>query len=916
MQKAASKKINTRWVFTDDEGSFRWVNPHTWNQLYFPVCNEAGMMSSLTPRLNGDAKTGQHTFLLLPVSVEDLHNNRSVRNFWIYNEKLGPYSLTGNSARQIAALFTEKDTVTTTIEGEHLVHRLIREDKDAGLKSEIVSFCPPTEDQLELMWVKITNISDKPMTFTPTTAVPIFGRSAENIRDHKHATSMIHRQETNKNGVIVTPVIFHDERGHKPNNVSYYVMAVDGEGHDPVGQFPTVIEFIGEGSSFDWPEAVVKNLTPSKEAPVRRDGKESIGALRFKEVTLKPSETKNYIVMLGATEDKTSIPKVIEKFKNTRLVEEAYQATRKHWKEKIDRITFQSGDPNFSKWMRWIAVQPILRKIYGCSFLPHHDYGKGGRGWRDLWQDCLALLLQSPDEVRQILIHNFAGIRLDGTNATMILKGLGNFAADRNSISRVWMDHGVWPYFTTKLYIDQTGDIEILLQDMVYWKDHQNRRAKARDFHWTPAQGNEVKAKSGEIYKGTLFEHMLVQHLTCFYNVGEHGNMKLEDADWNDQLDMASKRGESVPFSAFYGWNLISMAETLLKLQEKTHIHEIGIMKEMMLLTGLVQKTDLASVEAKQKRLQEYFDLIEMGISGEKVFIEIKALAEDLRKKGEWVLNHIRTKEWIDSKTGNSFFNGYYNNDGVAVDGDHPDATRMNLTAQTFATMSGAATDEQVVKSYKAAGALLKDPNTKGYRLTTPLGPNTMNFGRGFALVYGEKETGAMFSHMAVMYTNALYRRGFVREGFEVFSSIYGLCNNTEKAQIYPGIPEYISSEGRGMYHYLTGSASWMLMTVLTQIYGVKGELGDLVLEPKLVKEQFDAKGEAKVRAYFAGKHLEIVYQNPKKLDYSDYQIRLLKVNGKEIRSASSNAKKAKILKKDFPSLFTQPLNLVEALLG
>ncbi len=50
--------------------------------------------------------------------------------------------------------------------------------------------------------------------------------------------------------------------------------------------------------------------------------------------------------------------------------------------------------------MRWVSFQPTLRRIYGCSFLPYHDYGKGGRGWRDMWQDCLALLLMNPDGVR------------------------------------------------------------------------------------------------------------------------------------------------------------------------------------------------------------------------------------------------------------------------------------------------------------------------------------------------------------------------------------------------------------------------------------------------------------------------------------------------------------------------------------
>jgi cellobiose phosphorylase len=118
------------------------------------------------------------------------------------------------------------------------------------------------------------------------------------------------------------------------------------------------------------------------------------------------------------------------------------------------------------------------------------------------------------------------------------------------------------------------------------------------------------------------------------------------------------------------------------------------------------------------------------------------------------------------------------------------------------------------------------------------------------------------------------------------------------------------------MYHYLTGSASWMLMTMLTQIYGVAGELGDLVLAPKLVKEQFDKEGKAEVRAFFAGKRLAITYLNPGHLDYAAYRVKSLSVNGKDVRFQSPTPKSAKILKKDLASLFTQTTNTVQVLLG
>jgi hypothetical protein len=132
---------------------------------------------------------------------------------------------------------------------------------------------------------------------------------------------------------------------------------------------------------------------------------------------------------------------------------------------------------------------------------------------------------------------------------------------------------------------------------------------------------------------------------------------------------------------------------------------------------------------------------------------------------------------------------------------------------------------------------------------------------------------------MIVMFLNGLYRRGFVHEGYEVFSTIYRLANDAAKARIYPGIPEYINGEGQGKYHYLSGSASWLLMTMLTLIFGIRGEYGDLVLEPKLVRSQFGQKGKAAAFAFFRGRRMIVIYENAALLDYGVYKVLDVTVN-------------------------------------
>lgn len=97
--------------------------------MYFPLVNDAGMMSSITPLLNGDIKAGQNEFFMLPVSSEDLHNSRSGRNFWLYIEGVGPWSAAGHSPGQIMDTFDE-EAEEVKLEAGFLWHKVIRENKN------------------------------------------------------------------------------------------------------------------------------------------------------------------------------------------------------------------------------------------------------------------------------------------------------------------------------------------------------------------------------------------------------------------------------------------------------------------------------------------------------------------------------------------------------------------------------------------------------------------------------------------------------------------------------------------------------------------------------------------------------------------------------------------------------------------
>ncbi|HPM43729.1 MAG TPA: cellobiose phosphorylase, partial [Candidatus Omnitrophota bacterium] len=171
---------NKLWYFTDDDGTFVSGGADKINALYFPLANEV-FMSSVTPDLHGDAKTSQDSFLYEPVSRLDLSNSRSSRNFWVRTSSGKIWSATGVS-KDLEQI--ESDVVN--ISAGLLWHRARRENKKIGFAADILTFVPSTGEPAEITSLTLTNISSRPISFSATAAIPIYARSAENIRDHRH----------------------------------------------------------------------------------------------------------------------------------------------------------------------------------------------------------------------------------------------------------------------------------------------------------------------------------------------------------------------------------------------------------------------------------------------------------------------------------------------------------------------------------------------------------------------------------------------------------------------------------------------------------------------------------------------------------------------------------------------------------
>ncbi len=842
--------------FVNEQGDFLLENGSIYPEIYFPLVNEGHMLSSVTPLLAGDCKMDQNSFLLAPASAETLQESLATRNFWVQRPGKLPWSVTGQSAPQRAKRFAGAEPAT--VRCGMLWQEVSRQSEDGALQASVLSFVPAGLNKVEILQVTLKNLSAEPMALTPTAAIPLYCRSADNIRDHRHVTSLLHRAAVVPFGLDVQPTLTFDERGHQPGELTYRVWAADENGLPPEGCMPMVRDFVGCGG-YDWPEALVKPegkryLTAGETA----QGGEMVAALRFPQTVLQPEQARRYQVVLAIQDDPTP-------YLTPAAVETALEETKAYWRG-VSGMAIRTQDPELDGYFRWIGIQPTLRRICGCSFLPHHDYGRGGRGWRDLWQDSLALILNDPKAVREDLLCYFAGVRLDGTNATIIGTKPGEFKADRNNIPRVWMDHGFWPLLTVQRYLDETGDYGFLMEQQPYFSD-------TMAFRGDGAPRSEASPQR----QGTVLEHLLMQVVTAFFDVGEHGHIRLRGADWNDGLDMAKERGESVAFTAAYAYTL----ELLSQLVKKTEKTALSLPAPLSVLLD----APIGEPSAMQQTLKAYCAAIHE--SGETVTVAVSVLSGRLAEMADWIKNYIRSSEWVGDGADQHWFNSYYDDSSKQVEGLFGDQVRMMLTGQVFCILSGTADREQAAQIIRAADWYLNCPERGGYCLNTDFQETKLDMGRMFGFAYGSKENGAVFCHMAVMYAYALYSQGFPEAGWRVLEQLLSQAANFPKSRMFPGIPEYFDDRGQGMYPYLTGAASWMLLTMQTQVFGVRGEGGALVLEPKLLARQFDRSGTAEILCRSLGRTLRVRYENPEGLEPWEYQLGQVNIGQQVIQCES-----------------------------
>lgn len=323
--------------------------------------------------------------------------------------------------------------------------------------------------------------------------------------------------------------------------------------------------------------------------------------------------------------------------------------------------------------------------------------------------------------------------------------------------------------------------------------------------------------------EGTVYEHLKRAIDFSMNHLGRHGMPAGLYADWNDCLRLGAD-GES----------------TFVALQ---FYYAMTILKEF----------------ASYKNDEEY----------------IKYLTDNQKKLGDIIQNLC----WNEDR----FIRGFTGGGQVIGKREDPEAN-MWLNPQSWAVISGLANDEQADKALQQVyerlnteyGAILMDPPYHAHA-----------FDGALAVIYnaGTKENAGIFSQSQGWIILAEALKGHGDRAFQYFMENAPAAQN-DRAEIrrlepycYGQFTEGKASPnfGRSHVHWLTGTASTVMVGCVEGILGMRPDFYGLRIAPSIPKtwDNFEIDKD------FRGKHLHILVKNPAHLESGCSK---LLVNGQEIK--------------------------------
>ena len=277
-------------------------------------------------------------------------------------------------------------------------------------------------------------------------------------------------------------------------------------------------KFLGSYGGYAAPEVVAKGKCSNFLA----EGDNVVGGQQAN-LTLKPGETRELIVLLGLGTVKSHGRKTVAKFGTSAACEAEFQKLKAHWHAPLENLQVSTPDREFDAMVNtWNAYNALITYAWSRSASLVYTGERDGLGFRDTVQDMLGAIPLLKDGVQPRLELMLTG-QLSNGGAIPVIKPFshrpGHEAPPPDEEYR--SDDCLWFFNTIPAFVAETGQLDFYRKVLPY-------------------------ADRGE---ATVFGHLRRALEFNLERTGRNGLPCGLAADWNDCIRLGYK-GESV-FVAF-----------------------------------------------------------------------------------------------------------------------------------------------------------------------------------------------------------------------------------------------------------------------------------------------------------------------------------------------------------------------------
>lgn len=347
--------------------------------------------------------------------------------------------------------------------------------------------------------------------------------------------------------------------------------------------------FKGEYNGYHNPVGLQKDRLTSKGYDFESN---YISAFQFDE-RLKDGEGRTYYFCVTAAKSFEECADFKQKYLAKGYFEKVLEEQKAYNEEYLNVFTMNTPDEYMNSQANiWLKRQVSLGKTWGRVY---------GKGFRDVMQDITAFVSYDPELAKKRILLALAHQYEDGNPIRMFEP---NFRYPYN-------DGGVWIPGAVLAYINETGDLSILDEQVTYLKGDSYENASLADsFTNDPyVAGERVDS---------VLEHVVAAIDYLLNCRGERNLVLWRGGDWNDSLNNAGNlnKGESV-------WLSIATYKAVNELQE------------ILKLKGCEEK--IADLDRKKEELKQA--VMQHGFKDGKFIYGINDYGEDVGGEERTFLN-------------------------------------------------------------------------------------------------------------------------------------------------------------------------------------------------------------------------------------------------------------------------------------